>query len=100
MPPPPGMFCGMTVGLPGRCLLIWSATTRPHMSLEPPVPEPIIMVTFLPASVGACAATGGAANSVAAVRRPSARAYDFAGWAILTVLRVGRIALAITFNLI
>jgi hypothetical protein len=26
--PPPGMFFGMTVGLPGMCLPIWRATVR------------------------------------------------------------------------
>src|SRR2546423_446466 len=56
MLPPPGMFWGTTVGLPGRCLPMWRATTRPQRSYPPPDPEPMIICTLLPARLGACAA--------------------------------------------
>jgi hypothetical protein len=52
------MFCGVTVGLPDRCLPIWRATTRVHRSYPPPVPKPMIRFTVLPAKApaGDCAA--------------------------------------------
>src|SRR5262245_9369660 len=59
------MFWGTTVGLPGRCLPIWRATTRPQTSSAPPGPVPMIICTFLPARLGACAAAG-AVNAASA----------------------------------
>ncbi len=34
--PAPGMFLGTTVGLPGMCLPMWRASSRPQVSLLPP----------------------------------------------------------------
>src|SRR5262245_13787610 len=62
------MFCGMTVGFPGRCRPMWRPTVRPQRSYPPPGPKPMIICTDLPASASPCAAAGIAgANIVAAI---------------------------------
>src|SRR4029077_4161729 len=69
--PAPSMFCGVTVGLPGRCLPMWRATTRAHRSYPPPVPKPMIMFTVLPAktTAGDCAAA--CPTAITAARSPA-----------------------------
>src|SRR6516162_10082233 len=76
------MFCGVTVGLPGRCLPMWRATTRAHRSYPPPVPKPMIMFTVLPAKTpaGACAAAGPTAMKTA---RSAAGSVKAMGWLLM-----------------
>src|SRR6266436_4707311 len=57
------MFCGTTVGLPGRCLPMCWATARAQRSYPPPTPKPMIIRKVFPASalVAGWAAAGTAA---------------------------------------
>src|SRR5829696_2528925 len=47
IPPAPGTFSTMTVGLPGSCLPRCREKRRAHVSLPPPATKPTVMVTVL-----------------------------------------------------
>src|ERR1700693_3276065 len=69
--PPAGMFCGIRVGLPGRCAPMCWATVRAQRSYPPPTPKPMIIRKALPASALGGWGTGWAAGGPAALNNIS-----------------------------
>jgi hypothetical protein len=77
-PQAPGMFCTISVGLPGIYFPIWHASTRPSASEPPPAGKPTMTRTVFPLKGASCALI----NSVCAMtnKKPSEKIAAGSSW--------------------